>query len=567
MELVHRILSFGISEDTDITSVNRIKAMNAFYLAIIFVLMISVVMSISMGNKPLLLINVSFSAAYIVTYLVFPPYRRMNMNGVMAMILTGLMMVITYLFIPELSKNVMLAFFLLFPIMAITIQAKRSLWLSIGLGIIILAANFIPVSDTFTVLEPMSLAVFLLIYTVMIIISFLVEKSQRRLVEKQTMTADYYESEIRQKDEFISQLSHKLRTSLSNITLINNLVHDSRMSSAQKELLDTLKTSTYDLINDVNELVEIATPAIIDFKQSILSFNLAEALENTIAILNSDEDFKAKIKLEGADSLTFHVIGDPSLLRSILINLIKGINDFKLTKDVLELSVMIDFESQNLFKLRFSLQFNCEDQPGLRALLNDLQKGTEQRSSKLNNASHLLALTASGLEYTFEGSRPHVYFYQEIGKDPTRKVIETDVLVKADQAPVRGGKRSLKNTTLLLVEDNAINQKIVLLSLNSQVKQIDVANNGKEALDMFGTKKYDLILMDIQMPVMDGITATKKIREIESTSEMRVPIIAITANALAGDRDNCLAAGVDDYISKPFHVDDVIKKILLLINQ
>ena len=78
---------------------------------------------------------------------------------------------------------------------------------------------------------------------------------------------------------------------------------------------------------------------------------------------------------------------------------------------------------------------------------------------------------------------------------------------------------ALKNAKILLVEDNEINQKIVLLSLNKQVNQIDVAGNGKEALEMFGLKKYDLILMDIMMPVMDGIVATKKIREIESTGE------------------------------------------------
>jgi len=78
---------------------------------------------------------------------------------------------------------------------------------------------------------------------------------------------------------------------------------------------------------------------------------------------------------------------------------------------------------------------------------------------------------------------------------------------------------------------------------------------------MFGLKQYDLILMDIKMPVMDGIVATKKIREIESTSERHIPIVAVTANALAGDRENCLAAGVDDYIAKPFTTELLIRKM------
>ncbi|NJK97289.1 MAG: response regulator, partial [Bacteroidales bacterium] len=123
----------------------------------------------------------------------------------------------------------------------------------------------------------------------------------------------------------------------------------------------------------------------------------------------------------------------------------------------------------------------------------------------------------------------------------------------------------MKDSNVLLVEDNLINQKIVVLSIQKIVKNIDIANNGKEALDKFGTSKYDIILMDIQMPVMDGIIATKKIREIEQSTNTSTPIIAITANALAGDKEICLAAGMDDYISKPFQVEVLIQKIKNLL--
>jgi CheY-like chemotaxis protein len=94
-----------------------------------------------------------------------------------------------------------------------------------------------------------------------------------------------------------------------------------------------------------------------------------------------------------------------------------------------------------------------------------------------------------------------------------------------------GPKIDLKDANVLLVEDNLINQKIVLLSLKKSVKNVDIANNGKEALDKFGLVKYDLILMDIQMPIMNGIVTTKKIRSIEKSTNTHTPIIAITANA------------------------------------
>jgi CheY-like chemotaxis protein len=134
--------------------------------------------------------------------------------------------------------------------------------------------------------------------------------------------------------------------------------------------------------------------------------------------------------------------------------------------------------------------------------------------------------------------------------------------IEAKSVPV-----DLKDACVLLVEDNLINQKIVVLSIQKMVKNIDVANNGKEALDKFGTSKYDIILMDIQMPVMDGIVATKKIREIEQSTNTSTPIIAITANALAGDKEICLAAGMDDYISKPFQVEVLLQKMRKLLNK
>jgi CheY-like chemotaxis protein len=121
--------------------------------------------------------------------------------------------------------------------------------------------------------------------------------------------------------------------------------------------------------------------------------------------------------------------------------------------------------------------------------------------------------------------------------------------------------KELKDLSILLVEDNAINQKITLLTLKPLVQSIDTATNGKEALDKFGTSNYDLILMDIQMPVMSGLVSAEKIRALEASTNAHVPIIAITANAMLGDKERCLSAGMDDYISKPFQPAALIEKI------
>jgi len=125
--------------------------------------------------------------------------------------------------------------------------------------------------------------------------------------------------------------------------------------------------------------------------------------------------------------------------------------------------------------------------------------------------------------------------------------------------------KELKDISILFVEDNLINQKITLLTLKPLVNNIDTASNGKEAIEKLNASNYDLILMDIVMPVMDGIIAAEKIREMESGSDTHVPIIAITANAMIGDREKCLSAGIDEYLSKPFQPGVLIEKIKQLL--
>lgn len=228
----------------------------------------------------------------------------------------------------------------------------------------------------------------------------------------------------------------------------------------------------------------------------------------------------------------------------------------------LVIEVSLDYETQNKYGLKFSLLFSASETDQIEAAVSLMQKNKETQSTYLNLASRLLSLTSSKAEFQFHGEEQSIIFYQDFSKDLTRKIVIPPFEGKVEKD---AKAKTLIESTLLLVEDNAVNQKIVILSLDKMVKKIDVANNGKEALDMFGTKKYDAILMDIQMPVMDGIMATKKIREIEATSDVRIPIIAITANALSGDRDNCLAAGADDYLSKPFQVEELIAKITSLL--
>ena len=120
---------------------------------------------------------------------------------------------------------------------------------------------------------------------------------------------------------------------------------------------------------------------------------------------------------------------------------------------------------------------------------------------------------------------------------------------------------------ILLAEDNVINQKLAVRILEKQGHVVTVANDGQEALEVFGKDSFDLILMDVQMPKMDGFEATRLIRKKEKEIKGHIPIIAMTAHAMKGDRERCLDAGMDDYISKPLKLDDLFKIIDRTITQ
>lgn len=127
----------------------------------------------------------------------------------------------------------------------------------------------------------------------------------------------------------------------------------------------------------------------------------------------------------------------------------------------------------------------------------------------------------------------------------------------------------MNELSLLLVEDNILNQKLIFLNLVKQGFKIDVANNGLEAVEKFRERKYNLILMDLMMPVMDGLEATKHIRHIESISGGHTPIVGLTANTYDADREKCLASGMDEFMTKPFDIEifqEIIKELGIEIN-
>jgi CheY-like chemotaxis protein len=558
-QFVKRILSHGSMEGMDQGVLNRIIRINLFYALMFIMLLLSTVWSTITFNLALLALNSVALILVISLFFLVPAARFPDLNSMLGLAAAGVIFLAGYLFDLGIALPLILAFYLLFPLAAAGMNNRHGMIVPVILGAVTLVFNSLPILKTGIHLDLFNTLVFFSSYALVIILAVFIERSNRELLNTLIVSRSRAETEAYQKDEFISKLSHKLRTSLSNITLINNLVRDLSLTSEQQELMETLKASTNNLIEDVNNIVEIASPGIVDFKKSIISFDLTRVLEETVNILNSMTTFREEVVVHREDRINYYLIGDPSLLRSLLVNILKGVSLYKYNSSPMELRVSHLRESPSQVRLEFLCGVESDLGEDLVDYINLLKQSERHQLSNLANAYNLLRDSESNLVVRHNQRNVALSFFLDFAKDPTRTLLPPLSAEETVQVDKKGIE--LKHARILLVEDNEINQKIVLLSLSKLVYSIDVARNGQEAIELYKLKPYDLILMDIMMPVMDGLTATKKIRELESAEHAHIPIIAITANALEGDRENCLAAGVDDYIAKPFQAEVLIQKM------
>lgn len=386
------------------------------------------------------------------------------------------------------------------------------------------------------------------------------------------------------KEEFISRLSHQIRTPLNNIMLIGNMVSRENLTEKQKDLMETILASASNLTNVVDNISAVSNYEIQERAVINISFNIQTTLNNTLKLFTGQKSSSVQINLAYDSSIPSELIGDPVLLKQIFLNLIETILKRKSAGPIaIKIVAKAKKAVSNLLEVQFDLLTN---KPVNLPLAENTFRFNAPRELAVSNISeylNLIELTIAKNIIEQSNSKliikttPDKSLIISFSLTFLRSILDTNVIPsveKSEEVIITEASQKLiktstelKDSNVLMVEDNMINQKIVMLSLKKIVKNIDVAGNGKEALDKFGTSKYDIILMDVQMPVMDGLLATKKIREIEASTNSHTPIIAITANALHGDRDLCLAAGMDEYISKPFLVELLIEKMEALLTK
>lgn len=351
-------------------------------------------------------------------------------------------------------------------------------------------------------------------------------------------------------DNLISDFSHKIREPLNNVVIITDMLMESGLQKKQKELLETFMASTNNMVTTVNELTMQSADNITLEPRKYIRFNILSTIQNTIELYNLKDKANIEFELNNTNYNDCECFGDPIILKQILLDIFNTIENHSSERGTrVAISLQNEKESLNEILIGFRIEIDK-----VIVLINE-KEINRSLAARMISGSRGTYNQEFGVSYTVLNFR--LPFTNIINDIKTHTVSPTiGELMQKERV-----HKELKDIKILLVEDNLINQKITLLTLQPLVHSIDTASNGKEALDKFGTSSFDIILMDIQMPVMSGLLAAEKIRALESSTSTHIPIIAITANAMLGDREKCISAGIDDYISKPFQPSALIEKI------
>jgi len=367
--------------------------------------------------------------------------------------------------------------------------------------------------------------------------------------------------QIKEKNDFIASLSYQIRTPLNNINGIIDFFSKSRLNSEQADLLNTLKASSNNLVSVVNNIGGFSNNKITIQEYEEYAFDLTETLNNTLKLYSLENFQKILFKTEYTDKLPKEFLGQPVKIKQILLNTIEFfVSHYPEELKQIELGLKIDLSREMEDKYTVGFEFSC-DTP-LNVKIDDLNN----KNKSDENVDYIIT---RALIESNKGSLNIIINPFETLFSFTLELLKTKQAPKPSEdsnkpKTLRFKDKKIQNLSeavVLIVEDNLINQKIMVLSLKKLVHEIAIANNGQEALDLMATTDFDIVLMDIQMPVMDGLEASMRIRKAEKNGQTQIPIVAITANALHGDRESCLAAGMNDYISKPFKLEVLLEKM------
>jgi signal transduction histidine kinase/CheY-like chemotaxis protein len=388
-------------------------------------------------------------------------------------------------------------------------------------------------------------------------------RNQYQLIDQLHISERKEREAAKVKENFLANMSHEIRTPMNAIIGYTRLLERRPLDKESKEYVGIIQNSGENLLTIINDILDLSkieagmariekVPFYIEeLIQSVRSLFSDKATEKNIALLTEIEEDVPRM-LEG----------DATHLTQILVNLVGNAIKFTqggnvrinvsnkgVTDDVVQLGIMVSDTGIGI--------------PGdkLTAIFERFQQADEAVTRNYGGSGLGLAIVKD-LVMLMQG---HIEVESDEGKGtsfylelPFKVLSEIPKSQTGVSVPGKFATGSFHHAHLLLVEDNEVNQSLLKQLFKQWQLRFDLAQNGEEAITLLRSRKYDLILMDIQMPVMDGYTATTEIRKV---LQLDTPIIAMTAHALSGEREKCLGLGMNGYISKPVHEEDLFQLI------
>ena len=356
------------------------------------------------------------------------------------------------------------------------------------------------------------------------------------------------------KSQFLANMSHELRTPMNGILGMGEvLLRDQSLSNEQKELLLTQQKSSKNLLNILNDILDFSKIEANAMELNSRPTQLAPFIENIRSLFTPIVSTKeVEFSIIQTTNLPLYISVDELRLNQVIINLLS--NAYKFTEQGFvrlsfdyndnKLQVSVEDSGIGIAKAQQSLLFSEFTQADVGVARKyggtGLGLAISQKLIKMMDGEiHLHSEEGKGSTFTFSISAP------ESAEAPSKLPKKT------------ASQPSLLDKRILLVEDNAINRQVIAKMLEPTKASLTMAEDGLKALEVLKSQSFDLILMDCQMPNMDGYECTRAIRTNEIKSGLRVPIVAITANAYEEDKQRCLIVGMDDFIAKPINSDDL----------